>query len=278
LAVGLFATYFFTSLDLFLCITRSNEFGLRRENMDRRELKKELLATLEQKDLDIITHFLKQHPPHLLLNALFIALNNPIEQVRWHAVWGFGQIVSKVVDKDPESARIVMRRLLWSLNDESGGIGWGAPEALAEIMFHSSVLRQEYLHMLVSYMREDGDEPFQDGNYLELPFLQRGLLWGIGRLCQGHCKEMSARHIIDDILAYLNSPDEQVVGLAIWCLGLLQEDGEKATTKIAEFLDHHVEVQLFVNNKLMTITIAELAKNCLRRRKVAGVSVYGQGA
>lgn len=24
-----------------------------------------------------------------------------------------------------DSARIVMRRLMWSLNDESGGIGWG---------------------------------------------------------------------------------------------------------------------------------------------------------
>jgi len=43
-------------------------------------------------------------------------------------------------------------------------------------------LAEEYLHMLVSYMREDGPKAFQDGNFIELPMLQRGLLWGIGRL------------------------------------------------------------------------------------------------
>ena len=100
----------------------------------------------------------------------------------------FGWLVPAIAEKELEAARIVMRRFLWSLNDESGGIGWGAPEAMAEIMCHSPVLRHEYLHMLISYMREDGENLFEDGNYLELPMLQRGLLWGIGRLCQEHPK------------------------------------------------------------------------------------------
>jgi len=102
--------------------------------------------------------------------------------VRWHAVSVFGTTVDRMAGQDLESARIVMRRFLWSLNDESGGIGWGAPEAMAEIMYHCRPLAEEHLHMLVSYMREDGPEAFQDGNFIELPMLQRGLLWGIGRL------------------------------------------------------------------------------------------------
>eukprot|EP00362_Geleiidae_sp_MMETSP1317_P000447 CAMPEP_0201284794 /NCGR_PEP_ID=MMETSP1317-20130820/84991_1 /ASSEMBLY_ACC=CAM_ASM_000770 /TAXON_ID=187299 /ORGANISM="Undescribed Undescribed, Strain Undescribed" /LENGTH=71 /DNA_ID=CAMNT_0047606373 /DNA_START=1077 /DNA_END=1289 /DNA_ORIENTATION=- len=66
-----------------------------------------------------------------------------------------------------EEARIVMRRMLWSMNDESGGIGWGVPEAMAEVMTCNKGLAEEYIHMLISYMREDGEELFQDGNFLE---------------------------------------------------------------------------------------------------------------
>ena len=231
--------------------------------MSRRLLKNELLAILEQSDPGEICHFLDSHPSHLLLNSLFIALCNPSEQVRWQAVCGFGRIVPALADKDPEAARIVMRRFLWSLNDESGGIGWGAPEAMAEIMFHSSLLRREYLHIFVSYMHEDGEDIFQDGNYLELPLLQRGLLWGIGRLCQGHRAEMKEKQIADDIVAYLSSPDFQVVGMAVWCLGIL--GGDLAEMKIAGFLEHLGEIRIFCDNTLCTVTIGELAKNGLRR-------------
>jgi hypothetical protein len=45
-----------------------------------------------------------------------------------------GEVMAHLADKDMESARVIMRRLMWSLNDESGGIGWGAPEAMGEIV------------------------------------------------------------------------------------------------------------------------------------------------
>lgn len=231
--------------------------------MSRRLVKQRLLAVLERPDMQEIVDFLDSHPPSLLINALFIALCNPLELVRWHAVCGFGRIVPAMAEKDAESARIVMRRLLWSLNDESGGIGWGAPEAMAEIMFHSTLLRQEYLHMLISYMAEEGVEKFQDGNYLELPLLQRGLLWGIGRLCQGHRTEMLERQIIPHLTAYLSSPDSHVVGLAIWCLGMLAEN--PAAMKISNFLNNLGEVRIFSENALQTVTVARLAEESLRR-------------
>jgi hypothetical protein len=233
--------------------------------MNRRLLKSTLLSALEKADLEAVVHFLHLHPPHLLLNALFIALSNPKERVRWNAVFSFGQIVPAIADQDLEVSRIVMRRLLWSLNDESGGIGWGAPEAMAEIMSQSTILRREYLHMLISYMRKDGEEPFQDGNYLELPLLQRGLLWGIGRLSQMHRVEMREKRLVGDIMPYLSSPDHHVVGFAIWCLGFL--GGPKTVSRISSFLGNIREVKLFLNNALTTVTIAELAENSLRLNK-----------
>lgn len=230
--------------------------------MSRRQLKNEVLEILHQSSLDEIFQNLGRYQDHRLLNPLFIALCHPVEKVRWHAVCSFGWLVPAMAKKDMETARIVMRRFLWSLNDESGGIGWGAPEAMAEIMCHSSPLRKEYLHMLISYMREDGENLFEDGNYLELPMLQRGLLWGVGRLCQEHHGEMIERGIIADVKAYLESSDMHVIGLAIWCLGLLGV--ESGLEKIRSFLQCNEEISLFLNNEIQQISIAKLTRSALK--------------
>ena len=55
-----------------------------------------------------------------------------------------GALVFSLAEQDMESARVVMRRLMWNLNDESGGIGWGSPEAMGEIMARHSGLAEEY--------------------------------------------------------------------------------------------------------------------------------------
>lgn len=221
-----------------------------------------LLEVLQQRKLPEIFEVISRYHGHLLINPLFIALCNPDDKVRFHAVRCFGHIVSTMAENEPEAARIVMRRFLWSLNDESGGIGWGAPEAMAEIMCHSELLRKEYLHMLISYMREDGDEPFQDGNYIELPMLQRGVVWGIGRLAQCHPAEMIAGDVAGDVAAYLDSPDRQVAGLAIWSLGLLG-CGPHAG-KIKAFLGNDAEITLFRDDVLYTQTLGQLAKEALQ--------------
>lgn len=230
--------------------------------MNRRQLKKEVFEILQQASLVEIFQNLGRYQDHRLINPLFIALCHSDEKVRWHAVCSFGWLVPALAENDMEAGRIVMRRFLWSLNDESGGIGWGAPEAMAEIMCHSSPLRKEYLHMLISYMRKDGENLFEDGNYLELPMLQRGLLWGVGRLCQDHHREMIERQIIVDVGTYLESSDMHVIGLAIWCLGLLGV--ESGLERIRRFEQCNEEVSLFFNNEIQQISIAELARSALK--------------
>lgn len=50
-----------------------------------------------------------------------------------------------------------MCRLMWTLNDESGGIGWGAPETMAEAMACHPHIAEEYVCILLFYIREDGN-------------------------------------------------------------------------------------------------------------------------
>lgn len=226
--------------------------------MGRREVKNEILLLLGRPDLAFILDATASLAPRDLIAPLFSALCHRDELVRWHAVSVFGTTVGRMAGQDMESARIVMRRFLWSLNDESGGIGWGAPEAMAEIMFHSPPLAAEYLHMLVSYMREDGPEAFQDGNFIELPMLQRGLLWGIGRLIPHYRQALAQMGIAADLRQYLQSPDGDVRGLAVRCLILL---GDRLEGKDHDFLreDRH-RFKVYTGDGFQACTVADLVR------------------
>ncbi|MDO8946131.1 MAG: HEAT repeat domain-containing protein [Desulfocapsaceae bacterium] len=204
--------------------------------MSSRRIKQEVLALLALTDLDRISTEMRQYAEKDLVNPLFSALSRPEELVRWHAVSIFGQVVPHLADQDMEAARIVMRRFLWSLNDESGGIGWGAPEAMAEIMLHHHRLAEEYLHMLLSYLHPDGPLEHQDGNFLELPALQRGLLWGIGRLASRLAPKLISLGVVADLLPYLQSEDGGVRGLSVWSLGILLSARVPGSQRVADAL------------------------------------------
>ena len=228
-----------------------------------RKIKKEVLAYLAANDLDQARVKLEKYDEWGLVNPLFSALYRPEEMLRWHTVTIFGEVVARLAAKDMEAARVVMRRYLWSLNDESGGIGWGAPEAMAEAMYHHDGLCEEYLHMLISYMRPDGPLEHQDGNFLELPELQRGLLWGIGRLAQKRPGLLLKKNVVPDLRAYLASDDATVRGHAVQALGHL--GAGEAEAEIRQLQDDTHSVRLYRDGTISVVTVAELAVEALGR-------------
>ena len=229
--------------------------------MSSRKIKQEVLALLASTDLDHIGREVKKFAEKNLVNPLFSALSSPEEIVRWHAISVFGQVVPRLADQDMEAARIVMRRFLWSLNDESGGIGWGAPEAMAEIMLYHDRLADEYLHMLISYLRPDGPLAHQDGNFLELPSLQCGLLWGIGRLAERRAAMLISRGVVVDLLPYLQSENTGVRGLAVWSLGRLQPIPNRDT--LLPLATDPGQVRLYQHGTVQIFSVTDLVKNAL---------------
>lgn len=226
-----------------------------------RKIKKQVLAILAGNDLDVIRQELRQYDEKGLVNVLFSALARPEERLRWNTISMFGEIVSRLAEKDMEAARIVMRRFLWSLNDESGGIGWGAPEAMAESMYYHDGLCEEYLHMLISYIRPDGPLDHQDGNFLELPALQRGVLWGLGRLAGNRAPLLREKNIAPDLFTYLSSEDAAVRGLAARVLRLL--GGVAENQGILDLLDDDAPVRLYREGAFHDLTVSALAASVL---------------
>ncbi|MEW6519934.1 MAG: DVU0298 family protein [Thermodesulfobacteriota bacterium] len=223
--------------------------------MKERAVKKKLMPLLREADVEHILAEVRLMPPPLVIPSLMSGLYHTDDQVKWHAVTAFGQVMDAIAQADMEAARVIMRRILWNLNEESGGIGWGMPEAMGEIMAVNRQLAQEYAHMLVSYMREE--------NFLELPALQRGLLWGVGRLAMVR-PELIMKYDGEGYMAlFLESPDEVVLGLASRNFGILRI--KEAAHHIRDFVDISQPVRLYEDRRLLDTTVGELARQALAR-------------
>jgi hypothetical protein len=144
-----------------------------------RNFKKDVLNFLSQKDFEKNLNDIHKFPPMKVVNSLFSFLVNTNMIIKTNAVKAMGEVVSKLAEKDIESARIIMRRLMLSLTEESGGIGWGSPEAMGEIMARSEKLAKEYHKILISYA--DGG-----GNFLDFKGLQKSVVAGLKRLAEVH--------------------------------------------------------------------------------------------
>ncbi len=220
--------------------------------MTHRQLKKEALALLRSPDLAAALERLCIYPPRQIVNPLFGLLYHDEPLVRWRAISAMGMVVSRLAEKEIESARIIMRRFIWNLNDESGGIGWGSPESLGDIMARNRRLADEFGCLLVSYA-----DP--DGNYLEHPVLQRGVLWGWGRLAR---KRPEIFHPSTTLLApYLSSSDYHLAGLAAWAAAPLETRDFSGALHL--LVDRTEKILLYEEQELKTRTVGQLARQAL---------------
>ncbi len=191
-------------------------------------------------------------PARQVINPLFSFLVHSDEKLRWRAITAMGAVVENLAREDMESARVIMRRLMWSLNDESGGIGWGAPEALAEIMAMHEGLAREYSRILISYMD-------YDGNFLEYEGLQRGVLWGLVRVAR-----VRPQMVVDagaHLQKYLESSDTTIRGLAAWASGLLRI--EDARPMLQLLVNDDSLLRLYIDHEFTQLRVQDLAVKAL---------------
>jgi len=127
------------------------------------------------------------------------------EILRWSAIETAGRLMKKWWDSgNEEKVRIYIRTLFWSLNDESGGIGWSSPQTIAEIIAQNPVLNDPYASMMIAHCIDE-------------PPLLKGCFWGIGRL--GGLISNTVKVFKNEILEALNTGDIEVLGTAAWAFG-----------------------------------------------------------
>ena len=224
--------------------------------MGSRSLKKEIGRLLADENFESGLAAIRRMPPRQAVSPLFGYFCDLDETVKWHAVTAAGALVADLAQSDTESARVVIRRFIWNLNDESGGIGWGCPEAMGEIMARNKNLAGEFWRILISYIRPDG-------NYLEHEGLQRGALWGVGRLAQARPQLLETS--VDYLHPYMQTGDPYLRGLAAWAAGALRNKNTEVLLNALK--KDSARLSIFLDGQLIRCSVAELAQKSLQFSK-----------
>ena len=226
---------------------------MRKDKQTGRELKKEIQKILLQKNIESGLAEISRMPARKAINPLFSFLCSLDELLKWRAVTAMGEVVDRLADTNMESARVIMRRYMWQLNDESGGIGWGCPEAMGEVMARNENLADEYWCILISYIRPDG-------NFLEHEVLQRGVLWGVGRLA--HARPQLLKTSVDYLHPYMQTDDPYLRGLAAWAAGALQNKNTVAI--LNQLKGDSAKFSLYLDGHIKRLSVSEIAKKALQ--------------
>jgi hypothetical protein len=198
-------------------------------------------------------------PPRKVLGPLFSLLLAPEPILKWRAVSAFGVIVAKLAEQDLESARVVMRRLMWNLNEESGAIGWGAPESMGESLARCPRLAVEFNRILISYAQEPTSG---DGNYLDHEPLRRGAYWGMARLAD--VRPELVRQGVATFLDLLRDDDPQNQALGLWGLASVGS-GHEVASAVRSLIDDKNVVVLYRDDQLREHIVSDLAREALTK-------------
>jgi HEAT repeat protein len=179
--------------------------------------------------------------------ALVSLLYDPDELVRWRAVSAIGHLAGA----HPEQVQPLVTRLLWSLNDESGGIGWMSAPALGEIGRNAPALLRGCIRVVVHFFEE--------------PFVLPGVLWAVGRLAPAFPAE--TREVVPDIAERCSAADPAVRAHAAFALGALG-DGRGRTALEALAADER-PARVYLGDRLVTRQVREWAGEALSGLRAA---------
>jgi hypothetical protein len=186
-----------------------------------------------------------------LLRRITSGLCSSEPRRKWQAVSAMGVVAGAGgLSTDKVADRIT--RLLWALNDESGDVPYGVPEALGEILTVRPELRGRCIPILVSFLVQE--ELVQTGPILA------GAIWALGRAGVSDREERDrARPGLSLALA---AADSDVRGAALWTaarLGLtapLQQE-------IRGLVGDGSSVCLLIDGAVQELKIGDLAEQVL---------------
>jgi hypothetical protein len=179
----------------------------------RAQAKEAVRALLRDWDWDGLVSWAEsqRNADKVVMGVLF----DPEPLIRWRAVQALGKIAGLYADTGVERVRELIRKLLWQMNDESGGIIWNAPEAITMILMEVPSLIDEFGHILASHLRE---EPFE-----------RGTHWGMTRLARARPDRFPG--LKEEMEKSLGEEDAAIRAYALETLGVLDREASRVAAE-----------------------------------------------
>lgn len=136
----------------------------------------------------------------VLLSLSYTADDN----VRFKVIKAAGYAASALSEHELEFVRTVIGNLFWSLNDDSGSIGWSSPELLGEIISTRIDLFKEYIPHVISLLT------------IKETYFRPGVLWAMGRIASREPSHI--KPYLPYIKMYLADSRAETRAYAVWCL------------------------------------------------------------
>jgi len=220
-------------------------------------LKKKITGLLKRRDFAAIRSGLLS-PTGKNITAMISLSYDKKSVISWRAIEAIGLMTAVMAKTSPDSVRNIAGRLLWMIRDESGGIGWSAPEILGEIVRNNPELCSDIAPVIVSFHEEE--------------MLTSGVLWAVGRMGGGN--PGMTEYAASVIPPYLRSADKRLRAFAARALGEI--GALDAAGEIEKLRDDGNLIELYEDGELMEKTVGEVAREALN--KLSGVSEAGAKA
>ncbi len=221
-----------------------------------RKTRQRVREILKSGDRQTALYQLEKIPDKQLVGHLFSHFYTPDELIKFRSVTAMGFVGKRLATQRMENARNLMRRLMWNLNDESGGIGWGSAEAMGEILGRSPALADEYASILFSFL-----DP--KANYIDNPVLQQGVLWGVGTCITAFPDKMTP-YLAGLIALFLDSEDKIKKAYAVRALA--SAGSQRAGRLPGYILEDTKKIQLYTGWHFEPARICDLARAGIKNR------------
>jgi hypothetical protein len=218
-------------------------------SISRAGLKHEVRRLLADRNLELIEeHFMKTPRVFSLCTGLLYDAE-PLICLR--ATEALGRLSVLLARKDIEALRVNLRKLFWSMNDESGSVGWYAAPAIAEIIVNVPELERDFFPPLVSLLHT---EPFE-----------RAVHQAVARvLCRVTVK---SDWPVARLLESLELADSYLVASALIGLDGVQSLDEITVQRYLNNDDTTLRFYDFKTGIFYSTTLPDLARSILAKRK-----------
>jgi hypothetical protein len=223
-------------------------------------LKKNLLSALESKDLYAVVSLAADD--RKVMSQLVRLAYDKETLAGWRAIKAIGLVAAEMIPTDLDFLRETCRKLIWSLSDESGGIGWSAPEILGEIASADPKRFKDFIPLIASVYDIEED------------VFRGGVLFALGRIAET-APELAAPYQKVIILSLTDKhPIVKIRGLEL--VGLLWSYGTSSAAWSREYGDRIIaavqnlrmdkgEAWIYRGDRFTSVVVGEEAHICLNK-------------
>jgi hypothetical protein len=170
--------------------------------------------------------------------------------ISWRAMEALGFVAGRLSRSGKtEIVRDTIRRLLWSMGEESGGIGWSAAEMLGEIIRSNPGEFSDIIPIVWSFREED--------------MFRAGVARAMGRIAE--VRSDLVNFITNDIREIIRDKDPAVRGYAAWAVGLLGD--ERILEELRGLSGDKAVMKFYLNGELSERAVGEIAFEAINKNK-----------